>query len=218
MRRTVLQLFILLMLAASLLPSSAAAKRVALVIGIDQYDNLTPAQQLKKAVNDFHVCRRHPSGAWLRRPTGGQRRAAGFLTTVAAVLNRIEPGDDAALFFAGHGVEISGLNFLLPRTFRRRIWRRRDLKGVRSFAEQLLGAGTRANPQMMLYVIDACRDNPFVNTTGRSIGGTRGLTLVEPPSGTFVMFSAGAVRPRSIDYQTAIPIQTPFIRACWCRG
>ena len=45
---------------------------------------------------------------------------------------------------------------------------------------------------MMLYVIDACRDNPFVNSTGRSIGGTRGLTLIEPPSGTFVMFSAGA--------------------------
>ena len=45
---------------------------------------------------------------------------------------------------------------------------------------------------MMLYVVDACRDNPFVSSTGRSIGGTRGLTLVEPPSGTFVMFSAGA--------------------------
>ena len=45
---------------------------------------------------------------------------------------------------------------------------------------------------MMLYVVDACRDNPFVNSNGRSIGGTRGLALVEPPSGTFVMFSAGA--------------------------
>jgi WD40 repeat protein len=48
------------------------------------------------------------------------------------------------------------------------------------------------HPQVGLYILDACRDNPFVDGKGRGIGGTRGLARVEPPSGTFIMFSAGA--------------------------
>lgn len=97
------------------------------------------------------------------------------------------------MFFAGHGVEIGGLNFLLPA----------DMPRVASGEEEVLKASglslssfldqaRERKPQTMLYVVDACRDNPFVNANGRSIGGTRGLTLVESPSGTFVMFSAGA--------------------------
>ena len=88
---------------------------------------------------------------------------------------------------------LAGLNFLLPR----------DVPRVASGEEEVLKASglslsgfleqvRERKPQMMLYVIDACRDNPFVNSTGRGVGGTRGLTLIEPPSGTFVMFSAGA--------------------------
>jgi tetratricopeptide (TPR) repeat protein len=48
------------------------------------------------------------------------------------------------------------------------------------------------HPQVGLYILDACRDNPCVDGKGRGIGGTRGLARVEPPSGTFIMFSAGA--------------------------
>jgi hypothetical protein len=43
------------MLGTAALPSPASAKRVALVIGIDQYDNLPSEQQLKKAVGDAHA-------------------------------------------------------------------------------------------------------------------------------------------------------------------
>jgi uncharacterized caspase-like protein len=116
-----------------------------------------------------------------------------FLRQWQHFLNRIAPGDEAAFFFAGHGVEIGGLNFLLPA----------DVPRVASGEEEVLKASALSlssfleqarerKPQMALYVIDACRDNPFTNSGGRSIGGTRGLTLVEPPTGTFVMFSAGA--------------------------
>jgi len=159
----------------------------------DQYDNLSPGQQLKKAVSDSHVV-----GDTLRSLGYDVQQADNvarldFLRQWQQFLNRIEPGDDAALFFAGHGVEISGLNFLLPR----------DVPRVASGEEEVLKASglslsgfleqvRERKPQMMLYVIDACRDNPFVNSTGRGVGGTRGLTLIEPPSGTFVMFSAGA--------------------------
>src|SRR5262245_37188201 len=92
-----------------------AEKRLALSVGIDVYDNLPGHEQLKKAVNDA-------------RAMGAALRDLGFNTTVEEnvpklaftrawqkILNRLEPGDTAALFFAGHGVEIGGLNYLLPR-------------------------------------------------------------------------------------------------------
>ena len=173
--------------------SPATAKRVALVVGIDQYENLASAQQLQKAVSDSHAVGDAFRSLGYEVEEADNVARLDFLRQWQHFLNRIEPGDEAAFFFAGHGVEIGGLNFLLPA----------DVPRVASGEEEVLEASSLSlssfleqarerKPQTALYVIDACRDNPFANSTGRSIGGTRGLTLVEPPTGTFVMFSAGA--------------------------
>ena len=47
-------------------------------------------------------------------------------------------------------------------------------------------------PKLSLFVLDACRDNPFTDTRGRSIGGSKGLVPVQAEYGTFIMFAAGA--------------------------
>jgi hypothetical protein len=44
---------------------------------------------------------------------------------------------------------------------------------------------------MSLLILDACRTNPFGDRSGRSVGGARGLAGLEPPKGTFIMYSAG---------------------------
>lgn len=204
-------------------PSLAVAKRVALVVGIDQYEYFTPAQQLRKAVSDSRAVGETLRSLGYEVQQADNVGRMDFLRQWQQFLNRIEPGDEAAFFFAGHGVEISGMNFLLPA----------DVPRVASGEEELLKASAISlagfleqtrdrKPQMTLYVIDACRDNPFSNSAGRSIGGTRGLTLIEPPTGTFVMFSAGAgetaldrlsdsdSNPNSIYTRTLIPrLKTP---------
>jgi Caspase domain len=164
-RRSTLPLCIFLIFAAVTLPSAAWAKRVALVVGIDQYDNLSPAQQLKKAVNDAHAI-----GETLRSLGYDVQQADNvsrldFLRQWQQFLNRMEPGDEAAIDFAGHGVEIGGLNFLIPR----------DVPRVASGEEELLKASSLSlsdlleqvrdrQPRMTLFAVDACRDNPFVNS------------------------------------------------------
>jgi hypothetical protein len=204
-------------------PSIAMAKRVALVVGIDQYQYFTPAQQLRKAVSDSRAVGETLRSLGYEVQQADNVGRMDFLRQWQQFLNRIEPGDEAAFFFAGHGVEISGMNFLLPA----------DVPRVASGEEELLKASAISlagfleqtrdrKPQMTLYVIDACRDNPFSNSAGRSIGGTRGLTLIEPPTGTFVMFSAGAgetaldrlsdsdSNPNSIYTRTLVPrLKTP---------
>lgn len=170
-----------------------AAKRVAFVVGIDSYDNLPAEQQLKKAVNDAHAVGETLAGLGYQVQSAENTGRLDFLRQWQLFLNRLEPGDETAIFFAGHGVEIDGQNFLLPR----------DVPRIETGEEEVLKASGLAlsalldqvrdrRPQVSLYVVDACRDNPFVDAKGRGIGGTRGLARVEPPSGTFIMFSAGA--------------------------
>ncbi|HSA66990.1 MAG TPA: caspase family protein, partial [Methyloceanibacter sp.] len=183
--------FCLLALGAS--PEAHAAKRVAFVVGIDAYDNLPDQQQLKKAVNDAQAIGETLTGLGYDVQKADNVGRLDFLRQWQLFLNRLEPGDEAAVFFAGHGVEIDGRNFLLPR----------DVPRVESGEEEVLKASGLSlaslldqvrdrHPQVGLYILDACRDNPFVDGKGRGIGGTRGLARVEPPSGTFIMFSAGA--------------------------
>src|SRR5262245_1757881 len=101
---------------AGLIAGAAQAEnRLALSVGIDVYDHLPAHEQLKKAVNDTRAM-----GAALRDlgfDTAVEENVAKLAFTPAwqRFLNRLQPGDTAALFFAGHGVEIGGLNYLLPR-------------------------------------------------------------------------------------------------------
>src|SRR3979411_470168 len=101
-------------IAIALLISAAPAqaeKRVALVIGNNDYKNVP---KLQKAVNDA-------------RTMGDTLKQLGFSVMVAENQTRqafsqtllqfdaaIQPGDTAFFFFAGHGFEIAGQNFLLP--------------------------------------------------------------------------------------------------------
>ena len=182
------------MLAAA--PAAQAQKRVAFVVGTDKYDNLDKTRQLQRAVNDA-------------RAVGAAFKALGFEVVAAenltrgqfnsewqSFLDKLNAGDTAAIYYAGHGVEIEGLNFLLPRDIPDiKFGRQEQIKRESlSVAEILLDLRTR-NPEIALVILDACRDNPLIPDEMRS-AGTRGGGLAplkgEPPKGTFIMYSAGA--------------------------
>ena len=108
------------------------------------------------------------------------------------VLNKLAPGDTAAFYFAGHGVEFGGRSYLLPRDVPnirpgRDELLRREALSLQEFLADLREKGTRLN----LVILDACRNNPFEQIPGRSVGSLRGLGITEPPEGTFIMYSAG---------------------------
>jgi hypothetical protein len=96
--------------------------------------------------------------------------------------------DWAVIYFAGHGLEIAGENYLLPIDVNPSSAEQIPLQAVS--LSQAIGAATAAK-KLRLMIVDACRDNPFVGTVaGRSIG--RGLARIEPVSGTLVAFAARA--------------------------
>jgi uncharacterized caspase-like protein len=157
-----------------------AEKRVALVMGNSTYQNVA---RLTNPANDSEAMSATLKGAGFdvvdlkRDLTANEMRRAlrGFSDTV-------RDADVAIVFFAGHGIEIDGVNYVIP---------------VDAVLERDIDAFDEAIPldriltviepakQLRLVILDACRDNPFNKTMKRTIGARaigRGLAKVEPTS------------------------------------
>ena len=173
--------------------SPPAAKRIALVVGIDRYVNLAPDKQLQKAVNDGRAMSEALARMGFRVIAIENAERVALLRRWQELLNSITPGDEVALYFAGHGVEIAGTNYLVPSDVPKVGEGEMEvLKGAAIRLDAMLEALRARAPRVSLIVLDACRDNPFASARGRSIGQSRGLADAKPPQGTFIMYSAGA--------------------------
>jgi hypothetical protein len=170
---------------------AAAAKRVALVIGNDQYANIP---QLKKAVNDARTMNDTLKKLGFTVLVAENQNRKGLSETMLAFDRMIEKGDTAFFFFAGHGFEIGGENYLLPT----------DVPSATVGQEELIRDGAIAAERIItrvqnrgagtaIFVFDACRNNPFEQSKGtRALSGSGGLAAMTPPEGVFVVYSAGA--------------------------
>jgi formylglycine-generating enzyme required for sulfatase activity len=177
-----------------LLPSVAQAeKRIAFVVGIDKYDNLAPQQQLQRAVNDARSVSAALAPLGFEVVSAENVGRAAFNAQWQRFLDKIDPGDTVAVYFSGHGVEIEGLNFLLPRDVPSiSFGRQEQLKRESLSVSELLLDLRKRKPQVTLLILDACRDNPLIPPEQRSLSLGRGLARMDAPNGTFIMQSAGA--------------------------
>lgn len=165
-------------------PGSAGPKRIALVIGNDAYTHVRP---LQKAGNDAVAMARELKAAGFEVLLHRDLTYRGMVKAVETAVNSITGGDQVVFFFAGHGVQIKNGNYLLPvdieATSESEI--EKTAYGLSDLTDKL----SDAKASFALIMVDACRDNP-IKSNGRSIGGTRGLSPIDPPKGQVVVFSA----------------------------
>jgi formylglycine-generating enzyme required for sulfatase activity len=172
--------------------SPAEAKRVALVIGINTYDNFKPSEQLRKAVNDARAVSSAFRELGFQVITAEDPSRNAFFRAWQRFLDAVQPGDEAALYFAGHGIEINGTNFLLARDVPQADDGQEVLRNSAIAVSSLMERLRDQRPQVSVVIIDACRNNPYeARGIRRSVGSVRGLTREEPPKGTLMMMSAG---------------------------
>jgi uncharacterized caspase-like protein len=173
--------------------SALAEKRVALVIGNDKYPNLSASQQLQKAVNDAEAVGDTLERLGFQVIRGANLGRDGMFEKLAEFKARLNTGDVAVFFYAGHGVAIGGVNYLVPSDVPRMSeGAETRVRGAAISEPDLIAEIRERNPRVTLLTIDACRDNPFPRSSaGRSIGNTRGLADARPPSGVFSIYSAG---------------------------
>ncbi len=170
-------------------PGVAAGKKMALVIGNDAYEQVA---DLQKAVNDSRAIGDTLESQGFTVVRGENLSRRNMNQTIASFTSRLGQGDEAVFFFAGHGVEIAGQNFLLPTDIPAAQAGSEDFVKSESVAvAQVLDSIRRRGPRVSILILDACRDNPFPKQGTRSLGGTRGFVGMNAPKGTFIMYSAG---------------------------
>jgi uncharacterized caspase-like protein len=186
------RIFALLILAIGLACGPAHAdRRVALVIGNSAYKS---APKLGNPVNDATL-------------VGGMFKKAGFdsvdvrLDLSASEMRRMlrefagrtRDADMAVIYYAGHGIELEGTNYLIP--VDATLETDGDVLDETIPVERALFAVEPAK-QLRLIILDACRDNPFSKTMKRTLASRaigRGLAKVEPTSpNTMIAFAAKA--------------------------
>ena len=168
----------------SLISPVCYAKRVALVMGNDNY---TSVSKLQKAGNDAEAMARELKNAGFTVQLHRDLNYRGMVKAVETFTNGITGGDEVVVFFAGHGVQIKNGSYLLPTDIEAT-----SEKEVEKTAYELLALTdmiSEAKPAFSLVMIDACRDNPL-KAGGRSVGNLRGLSALEPPKGQIVVYSA----------------------------
>jgi hypothetical protein len=167
-----------------------AEKRVALVIGNNDYRNVP---KLQKAVNDARTM-----GDTLRQlgfsvmVAENQTRQA-FSQSLLAFDKAVEPGDTAFFFYAGHGFEIAGQNFLLPTDVPAASDGQEELvRDASILADRIIERLQNRKVRTAILVFDACRNNPFERNGTRAVAGGGGLApMTQLPEGVFSVFSAG---------------------------
>jgi uncharacterized protein YcfL len=184
---------ICLLCGLSLTALAATEKRVALVIGNDAYQGVP---KLEKAANDARAIGKELEkvGFEVMSHTNLDRR--GMNQAINAFTEKISGGGVGVFFFAGHGVQLDGRNFLLPVDIK--VDKPNDLDDEAIDMLKVTERLNDAKAKLSLLIIDACRDNPFPKKAGRSLGGTRGLSMPQTPNGTMVVYSAG-VNQQALD-------------------
>ena len=172
--------------------AAAAERRVALVIGNSAYKN---ASSLPNTINDSTAI------AALFKSVGFEvvisRNDLGVVDlkrSVREFLITAENADMAVVYYAGHGIEISGTNYLVP--VDARLSRDYDVDDEAVSLDRIIWA-LQSVRRLRLIILDACRDNPFAAKL-RSAGSTRapsrgGLAKIEEVStDTLVAYAAKA--------------------------
>ena len=101
--------------------------------------------------------------------------------------NTIEGNDMAIFYFAGHGMEVNGDNYLIP--IDAELYSQIDVQFSALNVNQVLGNMDEKGVGMKLLILDACRDNPFKRSWSRG-SEEKGLAQMSAPRGTYIAFAA----------------------------
>jgi uncharacterized caspase-like protein len=180
-------LCILAMCFAWAMPAQAE-KRVALVIGNSAYVH---APVLKNPRNDAEAISKTLEGLSFEVVKGIDLDTSGMQTTIASFADRLRTADVALLFYAGHGLQVNGTNYLVPIDGQLRNEIDLQFQSIKlDFLLSLMESPQRTS----IVLLDACRDNPLAESLARSLGTRsggvgRGLARVETGIGTYIGFS-----------------------------
>ncbi|MFN7727150.1 MAG: caspase family protein [Rubrivivax sp.] len=172
--------------AATVQPSEAEGRpmrRVALVVGNGGYRGIAPLLNSRNDAQDMCAALGRLGFETICLTDVPTR--ADFQSAVRQLSARLEPGAAALFYYAGHGVQVNGRNYLLPTAIAPTSSAQLEAESLSlDWAFAALKEGRAA---VNIVILDACRDDPF--TGGRGPRVTRGLAREEPPTGSVLVYA-----------------------------
>jgi tetratricopeptide (TPR) repeat protein len=162
--------------------------RVALVIGNADYRNVPKLPNPPRDADAIAESLRRVGFTTVRVSNNLSRDAT--VAALRAFEREAEKADWAVVYYAGHGIEVGGVNYLIPVDAALKI--DKDVQDEAVPLDRVLSAIESAK-RLRLVILDACRDNPFVTSMKRSIASRsigRGLAQIEPDGGVLVAYAA----------------------------
>jgi hypothetical protein len=186
MARAIKLLFLVLALGVALVGGPAKAdKRIALIVGNSGYQNIP---QLANPRNDASLMAETLRGVGFTL-VGGRALIdldkVSFDSAIQNFGNQLAGADVALFYYAGHGIQVRGSNYMVPISANPAKEADVDfqLVDVALVLRQMEGSGTRLN----LVILDACRNNPLAGRSFRSSSG--GLAQMQAPEGTLISYA-----------------------------
>ncbi len=159
-------------------------KRVALVIGNANYEDSN--MKLTNPTNDAtDVAAKLANLGFTVVRTLNQTKQ-GTEKAIQTFSNKAKGADVALFFYAGHGIQYQGDNYLVP--VDAKLPSEEYVKYNCTNANLVLDVMESAGCNMKIVILDACRNNPLARSWHRSTGGG-GLGIMNAPKGTFIAFS-----------------------------
>jgi len=168
---------LIILTVVSIAEPALADKRVALVIGNSAYQNVTPLDNPRNDARLMAETLRDLGFSLIGNGPQVDLDKPGFDTALQKFGNAVVGADVALFYYAGHGVQVAGRNFLVPVTANptKEADVYLQMVDTNMVLSQMDGAGTKLN----IVVLDACRNNPT--------GG--GLAQMQAPEGTLISYA-----------------------------
>jgi uncharacterized caspase-like protein len=161
------------------IPSLAGGGKLALLIGNQSYAE-APLQSAINDANDMADTLENLGFDVILVKDGDLKEMEDAVRKFRDQLNRREMG---LFFYAGHGVQAEGVNYLIPVNA--------DIHGVQDLRYKTMDAGfvldsmKSAGSKFNVVILDACRNNPFAGARG----GSRGLSIMTGPTGSIIAYA-----------------------------
>jgi hypothetical protein len=153
--------------------------RIALIIGNAAYPGTGALKNPANDANDIAAKLRKFNFDVTLKTNVGQRDMLRALTEFG---DKVQQGSEVLFFYAGHGMQVRGKNYLIP--IDAEIRTENSVSSEAVDVDQLLDKLAAA--RLSMVILDACRNNPFER---RFRGGGQGLAQINAPTGTLIAYA-----------------------------
>ncbi len=165
-------------------------QKYALIIGVKSYRHVAPLQNSLNDAHDMAETLKRKGFTVVELYDPSTKRV--MLDSILKYFKLLQAQHNAAglVFYSGHGMQVKGVNYLIPTLANPQI--EADLDDQCVNMDYVMRAIEQAENRLNIFILDACRNNPFASFSRSS---EKGLSMVDIPKGSYIVY---ATKPGSV--------------------